>query len=221
MKKIISIFCVLLVVVVGFSYYVLHTTAEHYHLDADLPKQVAAEVADYVTYAEIPQDLVEAVIAVEDHRFFSHSGVDLMGLGRALIVNIKRGRLTQGGSTITQQLAKNLYLSQEQTLSRKVKELILTLALERNYSKEEILEMYLNYSYFGAGAYGIAEASEKFFAKELSQLTVEECAILAGVLKGPSIYNPVEFPEQAATRQAIVLELMQQNGFLEETVSQQ
>ncbi|MGI6659196.1 MAG: transglycosylase domain-containing protein [Dethiobacteraceae bacterium] len=213
-KRIIALLCILLIVGVGFNYYVLETTDERFDLTKDLPQQVAAEIPDYVIYADLPPELIKAVLAVEDQRFFSHSGVDFIALGRAMLVNLSRGRLVQGGSTITQQLAKNLFLSQQQTLSRKVKEFFLTFALERNYSKEEILEMYLNYSYFGAGAYGAAAASQRFFAKELDQLTVEECAMLAGVLKGPSIYNPVEYPEQAAARQTIVLKLMEEKGYL-------
>ncbi|NLZ39502.1 MAG: hypothetical protein GX893_07855 [Firmicutes bacterium] len=215
MKKIVALICLAAVFFVGFGSFVINETDDRFQIEEDLPLQVASQMKNYITYEQIPQDLINAVISVEDQRFFSHAGVDFIGLGRAILVNIKSGRFVQGGSTITQQLAKNLFLSQEQTITRKIKELFLTLALERNYSKEEILEMYLNYSYFGAGAYGIAEASEKFFQKDVSQLTVEECALLAGVLKGPSIYNPIISLEKAQERQAIVLSLMRENGYLE------
>ncbi|MCR1897370.1 transglycosylase domain-containing protein [Irregularibacter muris] len=128
---------------------------------------------------------------------------------------MKERSLEQGGSTITQQLAKNLFLTREKTLNRKIKELFLAWKLERTYSKEEILEMYLNNSYFGAGAYGIQEASQSFFHKEVQDLNTEECALLAGVLKGPSIYNPQEHLEQAQKRQTLVLRLMKEKGYIE------
>jgi len=211
MKKIIALICLAVILFVGFSTYVINETDDRFQIEADLPLQVASQMKNYITYEQIPQDLINAVISVEDQRFFSHAGIDFIGLGRALVVNIKNGRLVQGGSTITQQLAKNLFLSQEQTIVRKIKELFLTFALERNYSKEEILEMYLNYSYFGAGAYGISEASEKFFQKDVSQLTVEECALLAGVLKGPSIYNPIASLEKGEVLKKAVHERSQGN----------
>jgi len=201
---------------VGTSYYVIEQTDDRYNIRENLPAQVAAEVDNYVPYDQIPQDLINAVVAVEDQRFFSHFGFDVFGLGRALLNNIKKGSIEQGGSTISQQLVKNLFLSRQQTLERKVKEFFLTIELEKNYSKEEILEMYLNYAYFGAGAYGIAEASEKFFGKDVGDLNIDECAMLAGVIKGPSIYNPVEHPDKALQRQKIALKLMEEEGYLKE-----
>lgn len=219
MKRLTRFLLLLLIISLGFvggSFYVIESSGERYDIKENLPLQVAADVGNYVPYDQIPKDLVNAIIAVEDQRFFSHSGFDIFGLARALLTNLKEGSIEQGGSTISQQLAKNLFLSHEQTLERKVKELFLTIELERNYTKEEILEMYLNYSYFGAGAYGVAEASHKFFRKDVRHLDLEECAMLAGVVKGPSIYNPVEYPDRAKERQKIVLRLMEEEGYIGE-----
>jgi len=216
LKRLLSLILIMSLVLIGGSNYVIESTNDRYDIKENLTAQVAADVGNYVPYDEIPKDLINAVVAVEDQRFFSHLGFDIFGLGRALLTNIKKGSIEQGGSTISQQLAKNLFLSHKQTLERKAKELFLTIELERNYSKEEIIEMYLNYSYFGAGAYGIAEASQKFFNKDVRDLSLEECAMLAGVIKGPSIYNPVEHPAKAIKRQEIVLRLKKEEGYITE-----
>lgn len=169
--------------------------------------------------AYIPLDLLartaaNAVVAIEDQRFFQHPGVDPIGVIRAALVNLKSGRLVEGGSTITQQLAKNLFLSSERTFARKAEEMVLALWLELRLSKQDILELYLNRVYFGGGAHGIEAASQRYFGKSASQLTLEESAVIAGLLKAPSRYAPSASPAQAIARGRVVIERMRDVGFI-------
>ena len=143
-----------------------------------------------VPLEEISEHVIKATVAVEDHRYYHHTGFDLAGFGRALINNIKNRQVAQGGSTITQQLAKNLFLSHERTMERKIKEAIYTIHLERCYSKNEILEMYLNTIYYGHSAYGIEAAAQTYFGKSAASLTLAEAALLAGLPRGPQYYSP-------------------------------
>jgi penicillin-binding protein 1A/penicillin-binding protein 2A len=143
----------------------------------------------------------------------------MVGIGRALVSNIKSGSLKEGGSTITQQLAKNLFLSRDKKISRKLEELILAIKLEGMYTKDEILEMYLNIIYYGSGAYGIGNASQVYFEKDVSELSLEECALLAGIPKAPSLYNPKADSEKAKKRQDTILNLMEQQGFIKLTTA--
>ena len=161
-----------------------------------------------VKIAQIPKDLQNAFIAVEDARFYEHSGIDPRGILRALWANISGGGVSEGGSTITQQLAKNAYLTQERTLKRKIQEMFLALQLEREYSKQEILEFYLNQIYFGQGAYGVEAAAKTYFGKDVSALSLNECAMLAGIPKSPNYYSPFNNLEAARARRATVLEQM-------------
>jgi penicillin-binding protein 1A len=165
-----------------------------------------------VTIDELPDYLIDAVLAVEDRRFYSHPGVDFIGLGRAMFANLRAGRVVQGGSTLTQQLAKNLFLSPERTLRRKVQEMMLAFWLESRFSKDEILELYLNRVYFGGGAYGVEAASLRYFSRPASELGLGEAALLAGLLKAPSRYSPVNDAQRAAARATVVLDLMAQTG---------
>jgi penicillin-binding protein 1A len=167
-----------------------------------------------VSLADLPAYVPQAVIATEDRRFYSHWGVDPWGLGRALWVNFEAGRVVQGGSTITQQLAKNLFLEPQRTMSRKVQEALLALYLEMSFSKDEIMALYLNRVYFGAGAYGIDAASRRYFNKPASKLTIIEAAILAGLLKAPTKYSPVHGIELAQQRATLVLDAMVQAGYI-------
>ena len=153
-----------------------------------------------VGWNDLPQSLVEAVIATEDRRFFKHSGFDLRGIGRAMVVNIAEGGIRQGGSTITQQLAKNLFLLPKRNLTRKVQELILALWLETKFSKQEILTLYLNKVYMGTGTWGVGAASEVYFKKHVSTLNLYESALLAGLLKAPSKYSPARSSNQSSNR---------------------
>ena len=149
----------------------------------------------FVPLAQIPKALREAIIATEDARFYSHYGVDPMGIARAVYQNFRRGRIVEGGSTITQQLAKVLFLTPDKSLERKLKEAVLALELERRYSKDRIIEMYLNQIYFGHGAFGVEAAARTFFGKSVTELSLPESTLLAGLPKAPSTYSPFEHPE--------------------------
>ena len=171
-----------------------------------------------VRLSDVPQELVDAVIAVEDQRFFSHFGVDPIGIGRAFVANLKAGSIVQGGSTLTQQLVKNLYLSRQQTLRRKIEEALMALALELHFSKEEILEAYMNEVFLGQqgnrAIHGFALASEYYFSRPLSELSLAELATLAGLPRGASYYNPRRYPERATQRRDIVLGRMLSQGYI-------
>ncbi|MBL70646.1 MAG: penicillin-binding protein [Rhodobiaceae bacterium] len=165
-------------------------------------------------FDDFPPHLINAVIAVEDRRFFKHFGLDPRGLLRALAVNIRQGRLAQGGSTLTQQLAKNVFLTPERSFKRKVQELLLAFWLEAHFSKKDILALYLNRVYFGSGAYGVQAAAETYFSRPVQNLTRVEAAMLAGLLKAPSRYAPTRDPAAAARRARIVIAAMQDAGFI-------
>ncbi|MFL6845280.1 MAG: transglycosylase domain-containing protein [Allosphingosinicella sp.] len=167
---------------------------------------------EWLGYDQIPEIMKDAMVAVEDKRFRSHIGVDPIGLARAAKVRLSKGRWTQGGSTITQQLARNIFLTNSRTFGRKMREAVLALALERRFSKNQILELYLNRVYFGGGAYGIDAASRKFFGHSARTLSLSEAAIIAGLVKAPSNYAPSADPEAARRRAATVIRLMQENG---------
>ncbi|NOZ33076.1 MAG: PBP1A family penicillin-binding protein, partial [Alphaproteobacteria bacterium] len=167
-----------------------------------------------VALHELPYFVPSAVIAIEDRRFFTHVGIDPVGVLRAFINNTVAGRITAGGSTITQQVAKNLFLSPDQTYGRKIQEALLSMWLERTYSKNEILELYLNRVYFGAGAYGIEAAAQRYFGKSARNLSLGEAAMMAGLLKAPSRLSPDRHPERAATRARVVLNAMAEEGFI-------
>ena len=165
-------------------------------------------------FDDFPSHLVQAVIAIEDRRFFSHFGLDPRGLLRALAVNMRQGRLAQGGSTLTQQLAKNVFLTPERSFKRKVQELLLAFWLEAHFSKQDIMALYLNRVYFGSGAYGVQAAAETYFSRPVQNLTRVEAAMLAGLLKAPSRYAPTRDPAAAARRARIVIAAMQDAGFI-------
>ena len=164
--------------------------------------------------AALPDYVPAAFIAIEDQRFYWHPGFDPIGMTRAMAANMRAGRIVQGGSTLTQQLAKNLFLTPDQNVRRKVQELMLAVWLEMKFSKEEILALYLNRVYFGAGAYGIEAASQRYFDKSAKDLTVGEAALLAGLLKAPSRYSPVSEHKRAAARATVVLDEMEESGVI-------
>ena len=177
-----------------------------------------------LNYTEIPLSLVHAILSIEDRRFFDHSGVDVSGLGRALLRNVGEDRLGQGGSTITQQLVKNTYLSPEKTLRRKYAEAMLALSLEQRLSKEDIFALYCNEVYLGQrGAVtvrGVKEAASVFFGKELKDLTLAEAATIAGMIQGPARYSPVRHADAARDRRNTVLDTMGRDGWVDaQTVS--
>jgi penicillin-binding protein 1A len=156
----------------------------------------------------------EAVVAIEDRRFYSHFGIDPIGLARAMATNVLEGRLSEGGSTLTQQLAKNLFLEPDRTIERKVQEMLLALWLEHKYTKDQILQMYLNRVYFGSGAYGVEAASQRYFGKSARDVSLSQAALLAGLLKAPSRLSPAHDPKAAEERSQLVLAAMREEGMI-------
>ena len=178
---------------------------------------ISVQKGENASIEEIPEDLRNAFITVEDKRFYKHFGVDVLRLGKAVIVNLSKGRVSQGGSTISQQLAKNAFLSNERTFTRKFKELIITFEIERLYSKDEILEKYLNEIYFGSGSYGVREAAMDIFNKDISEVNLAEAAMLAGIPNRPNRYNPRKNLENALKRGNLILRLMYNDGLIDES----
>lgn len=170
----------------------------------------------YVAFEDIPESLIQAVLATEDRRFFDHMGIDVMGIARAMVVNLRAGRLVQGGSTITQQVAKNVFLTPERTIKRKIQEMLLAFWLESKFTKEQIFAIYLNRVYLGSGNYGIDAASRRYFDKPATEVNLIESAILTGLLKAPSRYSPLSSAERAKNRAHQVLLNMVDAGFLSE-----
>ncbi|MEP2283067.1 MAG: transglycosylase domain-containing protein, partial [Nitratireductor sp.] len=203
----------------------LPDTSGLYGVDRPPSLQIVAENGDvlshrgglggsYIALSDMPPYLPEAVIATEDQRFYWHFGIDPIGLVRALVINLRAGHVVQGGSTITQQLAKNIFLTPDRTISRKLQEMILSVWLEMRFTKEEILTMYLNRVYLGGGAYGVGAASERYFQKPVRALNLPEAAMLAGLLKAPSRYSPTNDIGLARERAAIVLHNMVGAGYI-------
>ena len=192
-----------------------------YSDEGDVIGQFFVERRIYIPVAEIPQSLKNAIIAVEDTRFFEHPGLDIVGILRAAWTNLKSGGKVQGASTITQQLARTLFLSRERTYKRKIRELILAMKMELVLSKDKILEMYLNQIYFGHGAYGVGAAAQTYFDKELSEINLSEAAVLAGLPKAPNTYSPYRNPELAKKRQDHVLNRMVLTGFISQSEAEE
>jgi penicillin-binding protein 1A len=172
---------------------------------------------DWVNLQKIPDHTRKALLAIEDHDFYKHGALDYVGIARAAFANLKAGEVQQGGSTLTQQMVKNVFLSSEQTFTRKAEEAILATRVEQKYSKDEILEIYFNTTYFGAGAYGIRDAAKKYFDKEPGKLTLPESAMLAAMPYAPSALNPYENPAGCAKRVRLVLKEMLKYGYIGNT----
>lgn len=185
-----------------------------YSSDGSLLAEFYLERRRYVPHYQIPDMVKKAFIAIEDQRFYQHPGVDIIGIIRALYRNIKAQNIEEGGSTITQQLTKMLFLKPEKSLIRKMKEAVLAAQIEKRYTKDEILGMYLNQSYFGSRAYGIEAAAETYFGKSIYQLSIADAALLAGLQKAPTAYSPFRNPERALKRRNIVLQKMLENKFI-------
>lgn len=181
-------------------------------VDGALIANRGASGGEAVGLHEMSPYIPEAVVAIEDRRFYSHFGIDPIGLSRAMVTNLIGGHFSQGGSTLTQQLAKNLFLTPDRTLERKVQEVLLALWLEHKHSKDQILEMYLNRVYFGSGAYGVEAASRRYFGKSARDVTLSEAALLAGLLKAPSKLSPARDPKAAEERAQLVLAAMRETG---------
>lgn len=178
--------------------------------------ELPSEYDNYADESEIPEKLKNAFVALEDKRFYSHHGLDFLRIGKAALNNLRTGSLKEGASTISQQLIKNTHLSSEKSFRRKLSEARLALKLEREYTKDEILTMYLNMLYFGSGEYGVKNAAKRFFGKELSLLNNAECAMLAGIVKSPTKYNPINNFEESNKRKDLVLGVMYKEGVIDE-----
>ncbi|NLB35417.1 MAG: hypothetical protein GX817_06350 [Elusimicrobia bacterium] len=189
---------------------------EVYDVHGELIDELFMERRTLVPLRNIPMDLQNAIIAIEDTNFFNHWGMDLGGIIRAVTRNIGAGQVVQGGSTITQQLAKVLFLTPEKKYSRKIKELLLAMHMEREFSKEEILQFYLNQIYFGAGSYGVQSAARLYFNKPVEDLNLSECAMLAGLPRAPNAYSPARNLLRAYRRRAVVLKRMESLNFISE-----
>lgn len=177
--------------------------------------EMVAEIKNkenYTTLEEMPPLYKDAVVAVEDHRFYDHKGIDIFATTRALITDIKAKSFVEGGSTITQQLAKNAYFTQEKKIERKIAELFMAFKLESELNKEDILELYLNTSYFGEGCYTVSEASDMYFDKEPAEMDEFEATLLAGIPNAPSVYAPTRNADLAKQRQRQVLDKMIEHG---------
>ena len=192
-----------------------------YSSDQVVLGELFTEKRQPVALEVIPRYLKDALISVEDRKFYSHSGIDLKGILRAIVKDILAGAYVEGASTITQQLAKTLFLTPRKHLMRKLQEAILAFQLERRYTKDEILELYLNQVYFGSGAYGVASAARVFFGKSVKDLSLPECALIVGMLKAPSRYTPLVNPDLALDRRNTVLYLMFTAGAIDKTTYQQ
>ena len=179
-------------------------------------EEIKEDVPEYIEYDKLPKDYVNAVIAVEDRRFFNHNGVDVISIMRAIITDIRTMKLAEGGSTITQQLAKNVYFTQRKEFTRKIAEVFMAFEFEKKCSKEEIFELYVNTIYFGDGYYCIYDASNGYFDKMPNEMNLYECTLLAGIPNAPSVYSPNVNPELSKQRQAQVLNKMLKYDFITE-----
>ena len=185
-----------------------------YDINGEVASKVSNSKIEGVSLDQIPTELIEAFVATEDQHFYKHNGINYFGITKAFMQNLVSGKVVAGGSTITQQLSKNVFLTTERTYTRKFKELILTKKIERKYSKDEIMERYLNQIYFGEGAWGIQRAAQVYFGKDVSELTLNESATLAGLIKAPSNLSPYKSMEKALERRNIVLSLMKSEGYI-------
>ena len=212
------IILVIIVVVLGIGY--IAKIGYDYYQEVLKEKSFQDRIAEiknnekFVSYDELSQDYINAVVAVEDHRFFKHGAIDLISIGRAVHINFSNKELIEGGSTITQQVAKNVFFTQEESIKRKSAELFAAFDLEKNCSKEEIFALYVNTAYFGNGYYGIKEASNGYYNKEPKDLDLSEASMLAGVPNAPSVYAPTKNPDLARKRQQHVLRKMVEYGYI-------
>lgn len=204
--------CLIVGIVIGQGYELYKSAIEEKSIE-ELVSEIRSK-EDFVTIDELPKDYVNAVIAVEDRRFYSHKGIDLISISRAIITDIKEMAFVEGGSTITQQVAKNNLFTQEKKATRKIAEIFAAFDLEEYCSKDEIFELYVNTSYFGDGYYSVKAASNGYFDKDPKDMDLYESTLLAGIPNAPSVYAPTKNPELAKQRQAQVIDKMLYNGYL-------
>lgn len=223
MKKFFRILIILIILtvisIVGFfvyqGYSLYKEAINEMSIEAKI-EEIKGDVSEYIEFEQLPKDYVNAVIAVEDRRFFSHNGVDAISIIRAIITDIRTMKLAEGGSTITQQLAKNVYFTQRKEFTRKIAEVFMAFEFEKECSKEEIFELYVNTIYFGDGYYCIYDASNGYFDKMPNEMNLYECTLLAGIPNAPSVYSPNVNPELSKQRQAQVLNKMLKYEFITE-----
>lgn len=200
--------------IVTYQGYSMYKEAINETSIAEKIEEIKSETENYTTYDKLPVNYVNAIVAVEDRRYFEHNGIDFISIARAVITDIKEMRLAEGGSTITQQLAKNTYFTQKKHFTRKVAEIFMAFEYEKECTKEEILELYVNTMYFGDGYYCVYDAAEGYFDKEVQNMDLYECTLLAGIPNAPSVYAPTKNPELAKQRQAQVLYKMVKYNYL-------
>lgn len=217
LKKIFFLILIIVITVGGyFTYkgYDLYKQALNEISVEDKVKEIKSEKTNYTEIEDMPKDYINAVLAVEDRRFYSHNGIDLISIGRAVLRDIQEMKLVEGGSTITQQLAKNIYFTQRKEVTRKIAEIFMAFEIEEHCSKDEIFELYVNTSYFGDGYYCVGDASRGYFDKEPIEMDLYECTLLAGIPNAPSVYAPTKNPELARQRQAQVINKMIKYNYL-------
>lgn len=217
LKKLIILIILIIVGIIGtFVYqgYDLYKEAINEISIQDKVNTIKAEVSEYIEYDELPKDYINAVIAVEDRRFFSHNGIDIISIVRAVLKDIQTMSLAEGGSTITQQLSKNLYFTQKKEFTRKIAEIFMAFEFEKECSKEEIFELYVNTIYFGDGYYCVYDAANGYFDKLPKEMNLYESTLLAGIPNAPSVYSPNVNPELSKQRQAQVLNKMLKYNFI-------
>lgn len=216
-KRLLLLIILVIITVIGmFTYrgYQLYEEAINETSISDKIKEIKNEKINYIKYDDLPENYINAIIAVEDRRFFEHNGIDVISIIRAIIKDIQTMSLAEGGSTITQQLAKNTYFTQRKELTRKIAEIFMAFEYEKVCTKEEILELYVNTIYFGDGYYCVYDASKGYFEKEPKDMNLYEATLLAGIPNAPSVYAPTKNPELAKQRQAQVLSKMVKYEYL-------
>ncbi len=217
LKRLIILIILIIIAIIGvFTYqgYSLYKEAINEMSIEDKVNEIKSGVTEYIEYKELPEDYINAVIAVEDRRFFSHNGVDAISITRAILKDIQTMSLAEGGSTITQQLAKNVYFTQRKEFTRKIAEIFMAFEFEKNCSKEEIFELYVNTIYFGDGYYCVYDAAKGYFDKIPKDMNLYESTLLAGIPNAPSVYSPSVNPELSKQRQAQVLYKMLKYNFI-------
>ena len=215
MRKFLIKVCIIIILVVsavcgifGYKGYSMYKEAITQTSIKNKIEEIKASKENYTEYSKLPKDYINAVIAVEDRRFFEHNGIDAISILRAILKDITSMKLVEGGSTITQQLAKNTYFTQRKEITRKIAEIFMAFEYEKECSKEEIFELYVNTMYFGDGYYSIYDASKGYFDKEVEDMDLYECTLLAGIPNAPSVYSPTKNPELAKERHNQVLNKM-------------
>ena len=219
MKKILKIIFFLILILTSIALLYIGNGYDMYkqaisQMSLEQKVQEIQSKENYTKFSELPQMYVNAIISVEDKRFYKHNGIDVIAICRAAINDIKAMSFGEGGSTITQQLAKNMYFTQEKKIERKIAEVFMAWEIEDKYSKEEIFELYVNTIYFGDGYYTVKDACHGYFNKEVNEMTDSECILLAGIPNAPSAYSPTKNPDLAKQRQRQVIEKMIENGYL-------